>query len=68
MWLFSPSSVSTDEILQESKLAEQSLPVPFLLAAQKVTFLFANLLIKCVAFSKKLKWASLRPSQVARPG
>lgn len=55
MWLLSPSSESTDEILQESKLAEQSLPVPFLLAAQKVTFLFANLLIKWAAFSKKLK-------------
>lgn len=52
MWLLAPSSVSTDEILQQSKLAEQNLPVPFLLAAQKVTFLLTNLLIKWVAFSK----------------
>lgn len=67
MWLLAPSSVSTNEILQESKLGEQNLPVPFLLAAQKVTFLLTTLLIKWVAFSKELKWASLQLSQVARP-
>lgn len=55
MWQLGSTSVSTNEILQELKLTEQNLPVPFLLAAQKVTFLLANLLIKQVAFSKELK-------------
>lgn len=55
MWLLAPSSMSSNEILQESKLGEQNLPVPFLLAAQKVTFLLTTLLIKWVAFSKELK-------------
>lgn len=55
MWLLAPTSVSTNEILQELKLTEQNLPVPFLLAAQKVTFLLTNTLIKWVAFSEELK-------------
>lgn len=67
MRLLAPTSMSTNEILQESKLAEQNLPVPFLLAAWQVTFPLTNLLIKRVAFCEELKWASLRPSQVARP-